>query len=493
MLLNLPIDSTPSKREHYEKFMVLFDKWEFFNGSRTWKNHDFVKALAASYSLDKGRELADKHRLPAPTHGRIIGTGGSDAHAKRHGGTAYTQAAGVTNYKEFLNKIRQGDISYDGKIQTMLPFAHSIYDLLGKHYGFGQRVIIHKVKDKVTRSLARMYVGPVKKFSLPTYKDSYSTEQLGRDLDYVVVKSMKKIIKRIKSRRGLDMLKGGVYEIINTAITLGPLFSSAAYKFHFNRTLPKPDDFFPVVGKQGPTRVALIGDNMHENHGVSMRVRELLNHSQGKNHVLVPLTCSDHPTDQIRVIPSMHKFELPVYKGQYLHVPSVTQLLQTFEQEQIEMVHVLTPGTLGLAALGAAKLTGLPVVGSYHTDLTDYIRHYHNNPIYSQIFEKVQTWFYNQCDLVFALSNHSRNYLVEAGVKEAKIQIMQTGVDHKIFNPTMKNDDIRRQINPENKFMILFAGRLEREKNTNPSLYHHHSTFRRHCYYSPQEIKEHHA
>lgn len=457
--------SVPPKRQHYEKFMVLFDKWEFLNGSRTWKNHDFVKSLAASYTIDKARALADKHGLPAPTHSRIIGVGGSDAHTRRNVGTAYSVANGANNYKEFLDCIRKGDISYEGQIQTLLPFAHTVYDLLGKHYSFGQRVIVNYMKDKPTKALARVFVGPFKRFTLKAHKDSYSDERLAADLDQYVVTTIKKIIKRLNSRRGLDLMNDLIHGLLDLGVVLGPLISSTIYKFRFNRKLPKADDFFPAVGTNNPTRVALIGDNMLENHGVSIRVRELTKHAQGKNHVLIPLTCAEKTSDQFRVIPSLHKIELPVYKGQFLHIPSVTAMLQFLEREQIEMVHVLTPGTVGLLALGAARLAGLPVIGSYHTDLADYIRHYHTNPIYSGIFEKVQTWFYNQCDLVLALSNHSRNYLIEAGVKEDKIQIMRTGVNHEIFNPTVATDDIRKRINPDNKFMILFAGRLEREKN----------------------------
>ena len=47
-----------------------------------------------------------------------------------------------------------------------------------------------------------------------------------------------------------------------------------------------------------------------------------------------------------------------------MRVPSLTQVLAFVEREQPDVIHVATPGPVGLCGLAAAKTLGLPLVGS---------------------------------------------------------------------------------------------------------------------------------
>ena len=52
----------------------------------------------------------------------------------------------------------------------------------------------------------------------------------------------------------------------------------------------------------------------------------------------------------------------------------------------------------GSAALAAAKLLGLPLVGSYHTELGPYALHLTRDAVVADAFSLYVDWFYRQCD-----------------------------------------------------------------------------------------------
>ena len=66
---------------------------------------------------------------------------------------------------------------------------------------------------------------------------------------------------------------------------------------------------------------------------------------------------------------------LPAYEGLALNFPLLTKVLARVEAEEPDLIHVATPGPIGLCGLAAAKLLGLPLLGSYHTELGPYAMH----------------------------------------------------------------------------------------------------------------------
>ncbi len=61
-------------------------------------------------------------------------------------------------------------------------------------------------------------------------------------------------------------------------------------------------------------------------------------------------------------------------------------------------MHVATPGPVGLSGLMAAKLLGMPLVGSYHTELGPYALQLTRDPVIADVTGRYVDWFYRQCD-----------------------------------------------------------------------------------------------
>ena len=69
-----------------------------------------------------------------------------------------------------------------------------------------------------------------------------------------------------------------------------------------------------------------------------------------------------------------------------LNFPLLTKVLARVEAEEPDLIHVATPGPIGLCGLAAAKLLGLPLVGSYHTELGPYALHLTRDAVVADAF-----------------------------------------------------------------------------------------------------------
>lgn len=83
--------------------------------------------------------------------------------------------------------------------------------------------------------------------------------------------------------------------------------------------------------------------------------------------IIAPGTRALPPLPQLRRVPSL---ETSVYPGLHLAVRPVTPAMV----RGFDVVHVHTPGPLGLSALWAASRAGVPAVYTYHTRFDDLVR-----------------------------------------------------------------------------------------------------------------------
>ena len=63
---------------------------------------------------------------------------------------------------------------------------------------------------------------------------------------------------------------------------------------------------------------------------------------------------------------------VPFYRDMLMYWPPYRALLRRLAADRINVVHLTTPGPIGLAAVAAARRLALPLVGSFHTDLARY-------------------------------------------------------------------------------------------------------------------------
>jgi hypothetical protein len=65
---------------------------------------------------------------------------------------------------------------------------------------------------------------------------------------------------------------------------------------------------------------------------------------------------------------------IPFYREMKMYVAPFRRFLRHAVADQIDVIHYTTPGPVGLAAMWVSSRVGVPLVGSFHTDLAEYTR-----------------------------------------------------------------------------------------------------------------------
>ncbi|MDW7730295.1 MAG: glycosyltransferase family 4 protein [Bacillota bacterium] len=155
--------------------------------------------------------------------------------------------------------------------------------------------------------------------------------------------------------------------------------------------------------------------------------------------------------------PTMPEFSLPI--------PISVQLGPTIKRIGLEIIHVHSPFLLGSLGARAARRHRLPLIFTFHTLYDQYVHYFpFAEEASRQVVQAIGRDFCNRCNMVVAPSQLVVNYLRRIGVK-APIENIPTGVDLEEFRNLDKywlrdNYGIK-----DKEKVLLFVGRLGKEKN----------------------------
>ena len=165
------------------------------------------------------------------------------------------------------------------------------------------------------------------------------------------------------------------------------------------------------------------------------------------------------------VVPGM---PLPGYKGLRMGEPAVCTLWNSWRGRRPDIVHVATEGPLGLAALLAAKLLGLPVSSTFHTNFDQYSGHYRMGFIQSLASAYLRA-VHNCCGCTLAPTRQMADELAAQGYR--RTGVVSRGVDTELFAPTRRDEGLRREWGVEGEGLVsVYVGRVASEKNIDLAL-----------------------
>jgi len=136
----------------------------------------------------------------------------------------------------------------------------------------------------------------------------------------------------------------------------------------------------------------------------------------------------------------------------------------------IDIIHAQTPMVMGFAALMGAKLLDCPIVGSFHTMVTNkpivdayYPKNPHLKKFAATYMKKYTKFFYRRCNRVIAPTSSIKTLLNNYGIKN--VSIVPNSIDMSYFNPKVSGDGVRRTLGLKDRDkVILYLGRLSKEK-----------------------------
>jgi glycosyltransferase involved in cell wall biosynthesis len=149
---------------------------------------------------------------------------------------------------------------------------------------------------------------------------------------------------------------------------------------------------------------------------------------------------------------------IPFYREMKMYLPPLRQFLRHAAADAIDVVHMTTPGPVGLAAMWVASRLGIPMIGSFHTDLAEYTR-------ILSVMERYMRWLYSHCERVLAPSDSTRDMLVRGGLERPRIDIWRRGVSTVRFDPAKRSTALRERWGVSDaRPAIIYVGRVSQEK-----------------------------
>jgi glycosyltransferase involved in cell wall biosynthesis/predicted metal-dependent phosphoesterase TrpH len=465
-------------RRHRRRLAELFPIWEVRNGSRA-------------------AELNMPAAIYIETHGST-GIGGSDDHAGVDIGRTFTEAPAAVTPEEFLSHLLRGDAEAHGEQGSAAKWTHAAMALAtralalqdGREPLGGQQrggsgeglppvqpdglnpAVVLKMAERVIREGAAREgkiaadVGPEDaRALLDAWLAGMDLDLRGRDLIAFLQEEdfshadLYRRARRIHDRRLRSAVAGG------TESVAGGDFQSAVTQL-FEALVPAVP-YAPATAFLGAEkaklrdrrgerqRVAVIADGIGSMHGVTHTIEQI--RERGVPGFDVDIVGTDPGVD--RRLPAAAELEVPFYEGMSLGIPGLPDLVETLAEGSYDLVHVTAPGPAGIAATLMSRITGVPLLASYHTEIATYAGMRSKDETLEALTRAGLGAFYSAPAAVLSPSPSADASVVALGADPARVGRWERGVDTGRFDPGKADRDAF-----PGEIKVLYAGRLTREK-----------------------------
>ena len=502
--------------ETAEKMLLIFDVFEVKNGARSRQFNMLTDAVLRSLTREKIEQLANRHNIipfgETPWIKSMVG--GSDDHSGLFICRAYTASRKGKNLQEFLNSIREGEGWAEGEDGDPLTLAHSIYgigynflrDRFGSKKGHSlpfinallsnvfhldeqKRPLSEKIRlfikkylpevgiSKRDKSFEEILDSEAKKLlSDRNFIENIYSETVNRKIFAVTSRLANRLIYFYTERLTRMHSSLGIVNLIHSLSTIGLVHLSVVpyyISFHqqhrsksFMRKLEEA--FLSARVFEKKKKIALFTDTLHDINGVAITIKRLIETAKKQEVELVVITSSSEDTsfkDGVMNFKAIGDFSLPEYPELKLHFPPILDIIDYFEREGFTRIHVSTPGTMGLVGLFIAKLMNMPLAGTYHTDIPQYVKKLTNDSFLENVAWNYMIWFYNQMEEVMVPSASTRKQLIKKGLAAEKVKPLPRWVDTQVFTPAKKDLFYWEKYQLNGNIKFLYVGRVSKEKN----------------------------
>jgi glycosyltransferase involved in cell wall biosynthesis/predicted metal-dependent phosphoesterase TrpH len=490
----------PLTARHRRRLAELFDIWEVRNGARA-------------------RELNRPAAIYVATR-EGIGLGGSDDHAGVDIGRTWSETPPARTPAEFLAHVRAGRVTARGAQGSAAKWAHAAIALAARALGRGTsdhrpldpRTVLNMMQRLLregevrhgvpaqdltpedARRLLRAWLAAVELDHLDErgliafmQEDGFRHSDLYRRACRAHERSLRSAVGTVVStlaarRPGVAGLSPAVASVTDPAGATGPASApgqagatdlasaevASAVTSVFQGCIAAIP-YAPAAAFLGaekarldsregdPPRVALLADGIGSTHGVTRTIEEL--RQRGVPGFEVEVIGTDPEVDHR--LSAVAEVEVPFYPGLRIGVPSLTVAVETLAEGRFDAIHVCSPGPVGIAGALVARGLRLPLVGSYHTELTAYAALRSQSSGVAKAMDAAVRSFYGACDLVLSPSPASDEALRQIGVSAARTARWDRGVDTLRFDPSL-----RAPLALPGAITVLYAGRITREKGS---------------------------
>ena len=501
--------------DQVEKSLLLFGCFEVKNGCRAARFNDFTREMIASLTPEIMVRLSEKHDLApygAVPHRKGV-VGGSDDHGSLFIARAHTEAVGAASVDEFIACVLAGRTDAAGEDGGALTMAHSLYGIAHSFYkerirdrrrsstpfasalldrffnlGSDRGSLVEKIKLFIRKNLPEP--AATGDLSFERILDSEARQLLNdpgfltriKELDLngkifaVVSRLANRVFYRFCNRLMSLPLNAGFFDYLNTVGTIGlvhllisPYYLAFHHQHKGKELMRDLEHLIPAASRsKRAEKIALFTDTLDEINGVAMTIRRLIATARDRGIELTVITSGNREladSEGVRQFAAVGDFVLPEYPELKLSFPPILDVMDFVEREGFTQIHVSTPGTVGLLGLLIAKTMDIPVAGTYHTDIPQYVRSLTNDDFLEGVAWSYMIWFYSQMGEVLIPSEGTRAQLSSHGLSREKMKPLPRWVDTELFTPQKKTQQFWEMRGLPAGVKLLYVGRVSREKS----------------------------
>ncbi|WP_319405105.1 glycosyltransferase [uncultured Desulfosarcina sp.] len=513
--------------DHFERLLLLFRNFEL-NGARNHRENQTLKAILNGLTPEDVDRLIDRHGItplfPNPHQKRLFG--GSDDHSSLNIARTYTEFIGNRDADTSLSEMETGRVVVHATAPSPQTMAHNLYGIawqffrrkfnlgqyagkdplvgfldgslgldpaaepgmLSRVYFFFSAQKRKRVKHPLSDSLAALLRHETQKI-IDESPDLLATPNGDGPSAEAREQQWFEFVNRLSNRvmvhfgnHLLDHLSGAnVFNIFHTIGSAGGLYTLLAPYFvafsqftmgrelgeQIVRRFRRPESGPLAVPEEG-IHVAHFTDTFYEINGVALTLQQQVQYAAEADHRYTLMTCDDRnrpPEKGVVHFAPIGTYDLPEYEQQKIFYPPLLEMLDYCHKHGFNHIHTATPGPIGLAALAIARFLRLPISGTYHTAIPQYVQILTGSGFMEELAWKFVLWYYDQMDLIYAPSRSTRDELVAKGISGDKIRVYPRGIDINRFNPAKRNGFYKKWNGGGKSITLIYVGRVSREKN----------------------------
>jgi len=227
-----------------------------------------------------------------------------------------------------------------------------------------------------------------------------------------------------------------------------------------------------------PMRVSLFTDTLGDVNGVCRFIQNVAHQANETGRDLQVITSTSFETpawDNIFNFRPVFATKMPKYEQLEVVLPPLMKMLRHVDRHQPDVIHISTPGPVGLIGFLAAKMLRVPVLGVYHTDFPAYVDRLFDDHAFTWMTSSFMRFFYTPFRSVFTRSADYMDSLQSLGLAREKMVRLMPGLETSRFNTSFCDPSVWRKIEREpgsacaglsrDSVKVLYVGRVSVEKN----------------------------
>ncbi|MBN1434226.1 glycosyltransferase family 1 protein, partial [Candidatus Fermentibacterales bacterium] len=444
---------------------------------------------------------------------------GSDDHCGRFLGQTWTSVSEATDKQTFLTGLRSQRGILNGRHGNAVRAAYSVYSIA---YSFYRDRLMSKSSPTIATMAADRFFHPGSSFEEPTlwHKADFLFHHLIKkatkgdesDFESVLVDELVEIGKDLNLLRPEqgggpgEEIDERTFEILNRLTNrLLRHFSSVLVKgVSTGRVLEGMEALtamIPVVLLNAPYPISYIysrrgrdavrkvstsllsrdlsgrdtekrawfTDTIDDLNGVSRTIQRYSTLSAAMGRQLAVIACQSRALSfpgWVVNFPPLREFRVPDYHSKLLSIPPFLETLRFIDENDFGVLYISTPGPVGFAALGIARLLGIRSVAIYHTDYPRHVNHIVQDARMGDLAASGVALFYGNVDLVMVPSSYYMDDLEAMGIDRSRMRIFPRGTDCSQFSPEWRDADFYTRFGGSpDSIKLVYVGRVSREKD----------------------------